>query len=372
MTHHHSILRRTWLAWVVALLVAGASIGAASAQDASPSAAPSVAPAQPPALAAPTDLAPPEQTSISVGYRLPNLNSRAPFLVALDRGYFEEAGLEAVELIQTEDALAGLVGGSLDIANVETLDAANGVVEGLPIEAIGGYQNYSVNLIAVRPEIETPQDLEGKDILLGGTPGSLDFDFRMKLLKEAGFDISGVNVNPVTIEGGSNAWVEHFLNGNLYMTPIFNRHRALVEEAGGRLVVDNFLYGSDLLAANRDWAAANPATVRAFLSAYIRALADVQDPANADHVLSLGEREGITITPGVRSGWPLDVLFYQPFDGGFGDRAQGHGLGELQAYLTENLPAVPDMATFIDAEDLNAAQQALGLEPNPVMGEPAG
>lgn len=362
--------RRLGVAAVGSLVLTTAMIGTAMAQDASPAPSitppPSVAPAKPPALPKP-DLPAPEQTSITIGYRLPNLNSRAPFLVALDRGYFTDAGFTDVQLIQTEETAPGLIGGSLNFGQAEALDTANSFAEGLPLQAVSGYQNYTANTIAVRPEIKTPQDLAGKDILLGGTPGTLDFDLRLGFLKEAGFDITGVPYNAVTVDGGSNAWVQLFLDGKLFMTPVFNRQRQAVLDAGGRFVVDRFDFGSDLLAVNKDWAAANPNTVTAFLSAYIRALADIKDLDNADYVFSLGEREGITITDGIRSGWANDMTYFTPWDGGLGDASKGGGLGELEEYFAANLPegVTVDLSQFVDAGPLNAAQAALGIPLNP-------
>ncbi|MEZ4595545.1 MAG: hypothetical protein R3C32_01215 [Chloroflexota bacterium] len=114
--------RRLGVAAVGSLVLTTAMIGTAMAQDASPAPSitppPSVAPAKPPALPKP-DLPAPEQTSITIGYRLPNLNSRAPFLVALDRGYFTDAGFTDVQLIQTEETAPGLIGGSLNFGQAE-------------------------------------------------------------------------------------------------------------------------------------------------------------------------------------------------------------------------------------------------------------
>lgn len=367
--------RRLGVAVVGSLVLTTSMVGTALAQGASPSPSitppPSVAPAQPPALAKP-DLPAPEQTSITIGYRLPNLNSRAPFLVALDRGYYADAGFTDVQLVQTEETAPGLVGNSLQIATAEALDTANSFAEGLPLQAVAGYQNYTANTIAVRPEIQTPQDLAGKDILLGGTPGTLDFDLRLKFLKEAGFDITGVPYNAVTVDGGSNAWVALFLDGKLFMTPVFTRQRQSVLDAGGRFVVDRFDFGSDLLAVNSDWAKANPNTLTAFLAAHIRALQDIKDPANADYVFSLGERAGINITDGIRAGWPIDMSYYQPWDGALGEADQGGGLGQLQEYFAANLPegVTVDLAQFVDPSYVNAAQTALGLTPNPAPPAP--
>jgi ABC-type nitrate/sulfonate/bicarbonate transport system substrate-binding protein len=354
------------LSVAIASLTATAAVGAAVAQSPSPAPTPvpTIAPAQPPALAAPTIDAP-EQTSITIGYELPSLNSRAPLLIALDRGYFTDAGFTDVQLIQVDQTLPGLVGGSLNFGVVGALDAAAGAAEGLPIQSAAGWQNYTANIIAVRPEITSPADLAGKDIVLGGTPGSADADYRLSLLKEAGWDLEGVAYNAVTPEGFSNAWVQLFADGKVFLTPAFNRHRSAIEAAGGTVVVDRFDYGSDLVATNKDWAAANPNTVKAFQVALIRALADLKDPANNDYVFSLGEREGVTITDGIKAGWANDQKNFTNFDGAWGDPANGAGLAELQAYLEANLETVPDVPSFLLWESVNAAQEALGLPAHP-------
>jgi len=360
-------LGRIALSVALATATATAAVGVATAQSpsAAPTPVPTVAPGVPPALAAPTIDAP-EQTSITIGYELPNLNSRAPLLIALDRGYFTDAGFTDVQLIQADQALPGLVGGSLNFGIVGALDAAAGAAEGLPIQSVAGYQNYTANIIAVAPDITAPADLAGKDIVLGGTPGSADADFRLALLKEAGWDLEGVAYNAVTPEGFSNAWVQLFAEGRIALTPAFNRHRQAIADAGGVIVVDRFDYGSDLLATNKDWAAANPNTIKAFQVALIRALADLKDPANDEYVFSLGEREGIVITDGIKAGWANDVRNFSAHDGGWGDVTIGGGLGELQAYLDANLESVPDLTTFLLWESTNAAQSALALPANPV------
>lgn len=357
---------RLALAAALAAVTVSTAAGVVSAQSPSPAPtpAPTVAPAQPPALAAPTIDAP-EQTAITIGYELPNLNSRAPLLIALDRGYFTDAGFTDVQLIQADQTLPGLVGGSLNFGIVGALDAAAGAAEGLPIQSASGWQNYTANIIAVGPGIESPADLAGKDIVLGGTPGSADADFRLALLKEAGWDLEGVPYNAVTPEGFSNAWVQLFADGKVALTPAFNRHRSAIADAGGTIVVDRFDYGSDLVATNKDWAAANPNTIKAFQVALIRALADLSNPANNDYVFSLGEREGITITDGIKAGWANDQKNFSNFDGAWGDPTKGGGLQELTDYLTANLETVPDVASFLLWESANAAQEALGLPANP-------
>jgi hypothetical protein len=83
-------------------------------------------------------------------------------------------------------------------------------------------------------------------------------------------------------------------------------------------------------------------TVAAFLVAYLRGLADLADDS--------------------------DATAYAPFDGGYGDRAVGGGLGELGTDLAASLDVAPDLGALVAAEPLGFAQAWWGLPANPVPG----
>lgn len=123
--------------------------------------------------------------------------------------------------------------------------------------------------------------------------------------------------------------------------------------------------GGDLVAADSDFAAQNPNTVIAFTTAYIRALADLRDPAGYEALFTLATNAGIPLDAAMLADWPAQQLLFAPFDGGFGDVADGGGLGQLARYLAANLAASPDLPTFIAIDSLNAAQAQLGLPPDP-------
>ena len=207
----------------------------------------------------------PEKADVTLGYRLPSLNSIAPLLVAKDQGLWQACGLNSVELINTEEVLPGVVSGSLDVGLVETVDVGQAQVDGLPIKLIAGYRPFSRNVIAVPPGIESVADLDGKDVLLGGTPGTLDFDVRAGMLAEAGYDLSTVNPNYVSVEGGSDAWVALMEEGKLFMSPIFNRHYQRLADQGFNFWVDRQDFGSDHVVGNESFLADNPQSAAAVL-----------------------------------------------------------------------------------------------------------
>ncbi len=340
----------------------GAAMIAASCTGAA-TPAPTTAPTDPPApTTGPTEaptLGTPEKTSVSIGYRLPSLNSVAPLLIAQDKGYWKDCGLDTVALIQTEEVQAGVISGSLDIGLVETVDFGDAELRGLPMKLIAGYRPYSRNVIAVRPEITSPADLAGKDILLGGTPGTRDFDVRLGYLKDAGYDLTGVAYNPVSVEGGSDAWVALLLDGKLFMTPIFNRHYNRLKEAGMQFWVDSQDFGSDHVAISTDLLAKQPNTTAAILCGLIQGIQDWSDPANKDYVLGLGAATGIEITDGIRNAYELDIANYKPFDGGPGP------YDEMQALFDDNLEGTVNLASLIDLGALHKAQAYLGLPQSP-------
>jgi NitT/TauT family transport system substrate-binding protein len=304
-----------------------------------------------------------EKPDLKFGYRIAGLNSVAPLLVAEDRGLWQECGLNSVELVLTESVQPGVVSGSLDAGLVETVDAGQAQLDGLPIELVAGYRPYSRNVIAVAPEIESVADLEGRDILLGGTPGTLDFDVRVGLLKEAGYDLEGVNYNPVTIEGFSDAWVAQLEAGNIVMTPIFNRHYQRLADQGFQFWVDRKDFGSDHIVANSDFLANNPESAAALLCGIVGGIQVWADPANMKYILGLGEAFGIEITDRITLAYEEDIKNYDPFDGGWPMDLMVDLYDEIVSPINDG--AVVDLDALINLDALHKAQEALGLELNP-------
>jgi len=347
------------LAAIVAASAIVVSAGLAAAQ--SPSTGqltPPVEPSFAPTPAPVGSLGTPEVDTVTLGYRLPSLNSVAALLIAKDRGFWQECGLADVQLIQTEQVMPGVASGSLNFGMVETVDTGQAQLDGLPVKLVAAYRPYSMNVIVVRPEITTPADLAGKDILLGGTPGTRDFDVRFELLKESGYDLTGVPFNAVSVDGGSDAWVALLEEGKLFMTPIFNRHYDKLKAEGMQFWVDRQDFGSDHIAANADFVAANPNTTAAFLCGLIKGIKVWSDPANKEYVLSLAASTGIEITDAIRNAYERDIVNYKPFDGGW-------PLDLMEQLFAKNLEGTVDMDQLLELGPLYAAQAYLGLPLDP-------
>jgi NitT/TauT family transport system substrate-binding protein len=331
--------------------------------------------------AAPVTTAPPETTEapdigaaekadLTIGIRIPNVGSNAPLFVGIDQGFYADEGL-TVEIIETESVREGLVGGSLDFALAESMDVVDAASIGVPISIVAGYRNRQPFYVATHSSIGSPEDLAGKDILLGGTPGSLDYDLRAGVMAENGYDISGIDVNPVSVPGGSNAWVELLLEGELDMTVFFARHKPSIVDAGHNVVLDVFKeWPNDSIAAADDFVASNPNTTARFIRATLRAMEFWMDPSNQDAVQAMAPNYGFNPKDAEKDPavYGEDLALYD-VDMGLDPAAFDEALGKLVDLGA--FDSAPAMGTYTNLDALHAAQDALGIAQRPTAAEVA-
>lgn len=299
----------------------------------------------------------PEKTTITIGERLPNLDSNAPVEIAIDKGFYKAEGL-TVKRVETQSLKEGLVGGSLDFGVEAAPDIATTARAGL--RAVAGWRNREPYVIAAQPEITKPADLAGKPVLLGANPGTDEYDVRAGLLKANGFDISNVKVKAVNLPGGSNAWVEQFKQKKLAMTVIFPRHKKVVQQAGGKLVLDVMKeWPNDCLAATGKFVAKNPNTTARFIRATLKAMKVWKDPKQQAYVQAMMAKKGFAVTPldkepAVYANGP------QLYDTDMGLDEKGY------ATLLDSLK-IPSakFASYTDLVQLHRAQRDLGIKERP-------
>jgi ABC-type nitrate/sulfonate/bicarbonate transport system substrate-binding protein len=149
---------------------------------------------------------------------------------------------------------------------------------------------------------------------------------------------------------------------------------SLVKDAPGTTAIAGYqnyagkdgAYGGDALMAGPGLVQHDPATVIAFLKAYVRALQDLGDADTASAALEeIAEQTDLAVDAALIERWPAATTRYGPFDGGFGAVAEEDGVGELTALLRGRADDDPDVSPFITAYPLNLAQVSLGLPRNP-------
>lgn len=224
---------------------------------------------------------------LPMGY-VPNIQF-APMYVAIEKGYFREAGIDIELDYKFETDGVALVGaGDLPFAVVSGEQVLLARAQGLPVVYVAAwYQQYPVSVVAKsEAEVLVPQDLKGKKIGLPGLFGANYVGLRA-LLSEAKMSESDVTLDSIGFnQVESLAAGEHdVIVGYTANEPIQLRARGIaVTEIR---VADYVQLASNGILANEKVISENPELVRAFVGAFLKGLADTV--ANPEEAFELSE-----------------------------------------------------------------------------------
>jgi NitT/TauT family transport system substrate-binding protein len=228
--------------------------------------------------------APGELTKISLpmGY-IPNIQF-APVYVAIEKGYFRQAGIELEPDYKFETDGVALVGaGDLPFAVVSGEQVLLARAQGLPVTYVAAwYQQYPVSVVA-RSELEVliPQDLKGKKIGLPGLYGANYIGLRALLfeakMSESDVTLDSIGFNQVELMAAGE---QDVVVGYVANEPIQLRERGIpVTEIR---VADYVQLASNGILAGEKVISENPDLVRGFVGAFLKGLADtIADPEEA-------------------------------------------------------------------------------------------
>ncbi len=216
---------------------------------------------------------------VPMGY-IPNIQF-APFYMAVEQGYFKDAGIEiefdysletdGVALIGADTVQFGIASGD------QVLQARD---KGLPIVYVAAwYQKYPVSIISVADQnIRTPQDLKGKKIGLPGLFGASYVGLRA-VLHSVGLQESDVTLDSI----GFNQ-VEAFTTGKNPIIVGYAANEPVVLTAKGYplnelRISDYAQLASNGVITNEKTIRDNPDLVRKFVGAVIQGIqATISDP----------------------------------------------------------------------------------------------
>jgi NitT/TauT family transport system substrate-binding protein len=222
-----------------------------------------------------------------MGY-IPNIQF-APFYVAVEKGYFKEAGIEIEFDYKFETDGVALVGaGELPFAVVSGEQVLLARAQGLPVTYVAAwYQQYPVSVVA-RSElgIIVPQDLKGRKIGLPGLFGASYIGLRALLnagkLTEADVTLDAIGFNQVELMAAGQ---QDIIVGYAANEPLQLRAQGIaVTEIR---VADYAQLAANGLLASEKVIQENPELVRAFVGAFLKGLKDTL--SNPDEAFALSE-----------------------------------------------------------------------------------
>ncbi|MEW5869803.1 MAG: ABC transporter substrate-binding protein [Chloroflexota bacterium] len=226
--------------------------------------------------------APLVKVRLPMGY-IPNVQY-APFYVAVEKGYYQAAGLEVEFDYSFETDGVALVGANelqFTLASGEQVLLAR--AQGLPVVYVmAWWQDYPVAVAAMEKEgIRTPQDLKGRKI---GLPGLFGASYvGLRALLSAG----GLTEQDVTLDSIGFNQVEALVAGQEQAVVVYaNNEPVQLRDQGYAVsvlrVADYMQLASNGLVSNEETIAKNPELVRRMAQATMKGIAyTLENPEEA-------------------------------------------------------------------------------------------
>ncbi|MCB0154487.1 MAG: ABC transporter substrate-binding protein, partial [Anaerolineae bacterium] len=301
---------------------------------------------------------PSELSSIAWGNFNANYLANVLNELADENGWLQEYGIEEQEVVIMDQELVfpALIGGSLQIALQDTDAVAGAHLAGADLVYIANYRDREPWILTVREGVDITNP-EGLTCSGGGAGGRNEFNAR-EMIKRLGGDPELVEWIP--IGGGSDSRAQAFVEGQIDCVQHFDRHRAMVTEAGGVTVYDELEnVPQDGFVVTREFAESNPRFLVNYLKGLIKARRMLNDLGNKDQIIEIMRGRGYEVPQEFVDQYEAQMNIIN--DGEFFDPVAMDTLMQ-DAVKTGSLEEYVDWHEFVDLSYLEQAYTELGME----------
>jgi NitT/TauT family transport system substrate-binding protein len=214
----------------------------------------------------------------------------APLYVAIDKGYYKDAGIEIEFDYSLETDAVSLVGANnLQFGVVSGEQVLLARAQGLPVVYVmAWYQKYPVSVASKAAQnIQTPADLKGKKIGLPGRFGA-NYIGLDALLYSAGLSENDVTLDSIGFNQVAALSADREQAVSVYTTNEPIQLRSQGYQINELRVADYVQLASNGLITNEKTLAGNPDLVRRMVSAMLKGLADTI--ANPDEAYTISKK----------------------------------------------------------------------------------
>jgi NitT/TauT family transport system substrate-binding protein len=275
----------------------------------------------------------------------PNLQT-APVVVAVEKGYFKDQGLDvkSVDFISGREALEAEIGGQLDLAFMAEFPPTIGALQKQPFHVVTMISSYHGNRVISTSTVgfNTIKDLAGKRV--GTTAGSNAGFFTELMLEKAGIKATVVNVAPADIVP---ALIRGDIDAGVPFPDFYSKAKVALGDKYREEVSQDYV-AYFVISASNSFLSKRPGDLKKFLSALVKAEQFIKEHPDEAQDAVFKEMKGLFSRADIAKAWP-EYTYQTGLDNKLLDLLTQEGEWIVKKGLIKNVQ--PDRALFANYLD---------------------